>query len=106
MRGDEAPPEFLSFSLEDANAVEPSVAEFVFVLSERNVAIKLSSLLVERLDDDELVRAKDGRGLRLGFCCAWAADAKYDAGLKERLAILGLGLDSLYPLSFPRGVSL
>lgn len=68
VRGDEALPEFLSFSLEAEYAVEPSLAEFVF--SDRNVAMKLSSLLMERLDDDELVRTKDGRGLRLGFCCA------------------------------------
>jgi hypothetical protein len=87
VRGDEAPPEFLSFSLEAGYAVEPSLAEFVF--SDRNVAMKLSSLLAERLEDDELVRIKDGRGLRPGFCCAWAADAKYDAGLNDRLAMLG-----------------
>jgi hypothetical protein len=68
VRGDEAPPEFLSFSLEAWDAAEPSLAKFVF--SDRNVAMKLSSLLVDRLDDDELVRTKDGRGLRLGFCCA------------------------------------
>lgn len=36
------------------------------------------------LDDDEVL-VKLGRGLRFGACCA--ADAKYDAGLNDRLAI-------------------
>lgn len=79
MHGDEALPDLLSFSL--AGAIIPSP---VFI--DRSDVIKESSLLEERFDDAELVRAKDGRGLRLGVCCA--ADAKYDAGLKERLAML------------------
>ena len=64
MHGDEALPDFLSFSL--AGGVLPSLVEFVF--NDRNVVIKGSSLLEEIFDDDELVRAKDGRGLRLGVC--------------------------------------
>lgn len=48
----------------------------------RRVARRESSLVV--LDDDEVL-VKLGRGLRFGACCA--ADAKYDAGLNERLAI-------------------
>lgn len=36
------------------------------------------------VDEDEDVRAKDGRGLRLG---PEVADASKDAGLKDRLAM-------------------
>lgn len=53
---------------------------------ERRVAMKPSSLLLEEVEEAELFLTNDGRGLRLGFCCA--AEAKYDAGLKDRLAIL------------------
>jgi hypothetical protein len=56
------------------------------MFNDRNVATNPSSLLVEAVDDAELVRLKDGRGLRVGFCCA--ALAKYDAGFwNDRLAI-------------------
>jgi hypothetical protein len=81
MHGDEA----LLLSFSSAGAVLPSQVEPVF--SDRNVAIEESSLLEEIFDDDELVGAKEGRGLRLGVCCV--ADAKYDAGLNERLTIFG-----------------
>lgn len=63
----------------------PGKAEVFRVL---NVARTESSLLAEMLEDEELVRANDGRGLRLGVCCA--ADARYDAGLNDRLAIFGV----------------
>lgn len=48
----------------------------------RSVAVNESSLVV--LDDDEVL-VKLGRGLRFGAC---AADAKYDAGLNDRPAML------------------
>lgn len=50
----------------------------------RRVASRESSLVV--LDDDEALVGL-GRGLRFGVC---AADAKYDAGLSDRLAMLDL----------------
>jgi hypothetical protein len=53
-----------------------------------NVLVKESSLVVLNVLLPELVLVKAGRclGLRLG------AEAKYEAGLKDRLAILRLGL--------------
>jgi hypothetical protein len=64
----------------------PSPSTVSLVLSELNVATKPSSLRDEAVEDAEPLRLKDGRGLRLGLCCA--ADAKYDAGLNDRLAML------------------
>ena len=60
------------------------------VESDRKVAVKESSDLVETAEEEEDDRVNEGRGLRLGCCAACcAADAKYDAGLNERLAIFG-----------------
>lgn len=44
-----------------------------------------SSLFVLTVLELLLVRVKLGRGLRFGACCA--ADARYDAGLNDRLAM-------------------
>ena len=82
MHGDEALPDLLTWSF--TGAIFPSAVEPVFIV--RSDVPKESSLLEETFDDAELVRAKDGRGLRLGVCCA--AEARYDAGLRERLAML------------------
>jgi hypothetical protein len=72
------PPEF--------NAASLSLS---FAERDRKIAIKESSDLVETAEEDEDDRVKEGRGLLLGCCTACcAADAKYDAGLSDRLAIL------------------
>ena len=71
------------------NVILPSLSLSI-VESDRKVAVKESSDLVETAEEEEDDRVNEGRGLLLGCCAACcAADAKYDAGLNERLAIFG-----------------